>query len=92
MINVSVRKASRESRLGIRLVDSTDGVEIVDVHPDGPMATYLEVGDVILSVNGLECTEGKKAASKAMQEAESVIELKVSRGRREGKIVGDVIM
>jgi hypothetical protein len=28
----------------------------------------------LAAVNGLECTEGKKAASKAMQEAESVIE------------------
>lgn len=38
--------------LGIRLAESAGGVEVVDVHPQGPAVGRLQIGDLLVSVDG----------------------------------------
>ena len=49
---VLIKKASKDLRLGVRLAarkdGSTTGVEVIDVHPDGPLANVIQKGDILL--------------------------------------------
>jgi hypothetical protein len=49
---VLIKKATKDLRLGVRLAarkdGSTTGVEVIEVHPDGPLATVIQKGDVML--------------------------------------------
>ena len=48
----SVEKTRKEMKLGIRLSVRADGnkegVEVIEVHPDGPLASVIQTGDIVL--------------------------------------------
>ena len=49
---ILINKAKRDLKLGVRLAarkdGSTEGVEVLEVHPDGPLASVIQTGDVVL--------------------------------------------
>ena len=49
---ILINKAKRDLKLGVRLAarkdGSKEGVEVLEVHPDGPLASVIQTGDVLL--------------------------------------------
>ena len=49
---VVIKKSSPELRLGVRLAARKDGykegVEVINVHPKGPLAKVIQKGDIML--------------------------------------------
>ena len=49
---VLVNKATRNTKMGVRLSSrkdgSKEGVEFLEVHPEGPLASVVRTGDVLL--------------------------------------------
>ena len=78
---ILINKASRDMKLGVRLGDRSDGsdegVEMMDVHPAGPLASVVRKGDILLRLNGKPCNHGWQHASDIMREATGMLELVV---------------
>ena len=75
---VLVNKAKREMKLGVRLAErrdgSQEGVEVIDVHPDGPLANVIQTGDIVLRINGQLCNTGFDAAAEMLRDAFGMVE------------------
>jgi hypothetical protein len=80
---VLLKKASRDLKLGVRLAarrdGSNEGVEVVDVHPSGPLSSSVQPGDVLLRINGKLCNEGYQQAAEALRDATGVLECAARR-------------
>ena len=78
---ILINKASRDMKLGVRLGDRSDGsdegVEMMDVHEKGPLASVVRKGDILLRLNGKPCNHGWQHASDIMREATGMLELVV---------------
>jgi len=77
---VRIHKPRPDVKLGVRLAARRDGVagegiELIDVHPESPIAQAgVEVGDVLLSVNGATC-DALKDGARLLREAEGAVAL-----------------
>jgi len=92
---VVIKKSSPDLRLGVRLAARKDGgkegVEVINVHPKGPLAKVIQKGDVLLRINGQVCNSGYQQAAEQLRDACGVVDLVVSRRERdEAPIVHDV--
>ena len=80
---ILVNKAKREMKMGVRVAPradgNTEGVEVVEVHPSGPLASVILVGDVLLRINGTLCDAGYDAAAIELRDAVGIVELVIIR-------------
>jgi len=77
---VRIYKPRPDFKLGLRMIApragvAGEGIEVVDVRPESPIAQAgVEVGDVLLSVNGATC-DALKDGARLLREAEGAVAL-----------------
>jgi len=77
---VELYKPSASTRLGITLTSTMNEPPAVTVlSPDGMAKSVLQLGDVIISVNGVGC-QGHEQTTKALVAATGTIKMLVQRG------------
>lgn len=85
---ILVNKSKREMKMGVRVAPrrdgSNEGVEVIEVHPSGPLATVIEVGDVLLRINGTLCDGGYEAAAIELRDTVGIVELVIIKRGRSG--------
>jgi hypothetical protein len=80
---ILVKKDRRDLKMGVRLSTRSDGnpegVEVVQVHPAGPLAAVVQQGDIVLRINGKLCNDGYSAAANELRDAVGLVEIVVAK-------------
>ena len=79
---VTVVKPTPDTRLGVRLADvkgKHGGVKVTELDPSSLMVGLIGKGEIIMSINGIPCTDGHVAAATALT-------LRPASRRRRGEV------
>lgn len=72
---VTVVKPTPDTRLGVRLADvkgKHGGVKVTELDPSSLMVGLIGKGEIIMSINGIPCTDGHVAAATALRADQSL--------------------
>lgn len=88
LVSVTVRKNSLAQKAGVSLVERKGRVFVTNVTENGLFhGTEIEVGDVVLSINGkrLQKDEGAKAIIKHISKAKTTVTMVVKKANRKAR-------